>query len=127
MKKFILVLTACLFVLGISLTAALATDPPTETMTVTNYGSKDAVKFAHKTHVDAKIECVTCHHKATAPDAAADQYKCGNCHKAEAEAGVPAIKDAAHEKDTGKCWKCHNSKSPDVKKELKCKDCHVGA
>ena len=120
MKKLVIVLTVVAFALGLGLTTALATDPPADVITITNYGKKDAVKFDHAKHKEQGVECATCHHNEKD-----GKFKCGDCHKGEA-GDAPTFKDAAHKKEQGVCWKCHNKKSPDVKKELKCKDCHAG-
>jgi len=118
MKKLIAVAVAAIFLVGVGITAALAVDAPKGPIKVTNYGGKDAVTFDHANHKDNK--CVACHHNEKD-----GKYKCGECHKGEA-GKAPAMKDAAHEKEKGKCWSCHNDKSPAVKKALKCADCHKG-
>jgi Zn finger protein HypA/HybF involved in hydrogenase expression len=112
MKKLIAVACAVLF-LGAAL--ALAADAPKGPIKVTHYGTeKAATTFNHDTH---KAEaCDTCHHKMKETPA---DMKCGGCHKDEA-----AMKDAAHKKEVGKCWGCHNKNSANVKKEMKCDECH---
>jgi len=113
MKKFTAIVAAVVFFVGLGL-AAVAADAPAGPVKVTNFGKKDVVTFDHAKHTSA--ECATCHHKAESGD-----FKCGTCHGDDG-----AMKDAAHKKDVGKCWTCHNKKSPSVVKELKCKDCHAG-
>lgn len=117
MKKLIAVAIAVVFMVGAGLSAAVAADAPKGPIKVTNFGGKDAVTFDHAKH---KVDCETCHHNAKE-----GKFKCGDCHKGEA-GKAPAMKDAAHEKEKGKCWGCHNKASANVKKELKCADCHKG-
>ncbi len=110
MKKLLAVACALLF---LGATAALAADAPAGPIKVTNFGKKDVVTFDHAKHASA--DCATCHHKSD------EGYKCSGCHK-----DSDAMKDAAHAKETGKCWVCHNKSSAKVVKELKCADCHKG-
>ena len=119
MKKLIAAVVATVFmVVGVSI-CAIAAEMPKAPFKVTNYGGKDAVTFDHAKHKDNK--CDVCHHNAKE-----GKYKCGECHKGEAVGKTPAIKDAMHAKETGKCWNCHNKASANLKKELKCADCHKG-
>jgi hypothetical protein len=117
MKKLIVLATAILFVVGVGITAAVCADAPAGPIQVGNFGEKPVVSFDHAKHAGGA--CVDCHHNE-----ADGNYKCSDCHKLEA-GDAPKIKDAMHKKEVGTCWKCHNKKSPDVAKEMKCKDCHA--
>lgn len=117
MKKLIAVAIAAMFIVGLGM-AAIAADAPKGPVKVSNFGGKDVVSFDHAKHKDA---CVTCHHNEKD-----GKYKCGECHKGDAAGKAPSFKDAAHAKETGKCWGCHNKASAKVQKELKCADCHKG-
>lgn len=114
MKKFIVLVAVCLYA-----AVAFAVDAPPDGLKATNFGKKDVVTVNHSTHTAQT--CVSCHHNE-----ADGNYKCGDCHGAEEANGAPSFKDAAHKKDVGTCWKCHNKKSPDVVQAFKCKDCHKG-
>lgn len=111
MKKIVALATAVLFCAAL----AMAVDAPKGPKKVTNFGGKEATTFNHDTHVKS-TKCADCHHKADSGD-----YKCGGCHKDSDQ-----MKDAAHKKEVGKCYGCHNKNSATVKKELKCADCHAG-
>lgn len=124
MKKLITIGAALLMAVGLGLgSATAAVEAPKGPIKVTNYGKKDAVNFDHSKHTgQAELkDCKTCHHKA---GDTADSYKCGGCHKLAEEGGAPAIKDAAHGKDVGKCYSCHRVKGGEHEK--KCADCHKG-
>lgn len=108
----------------LALADAASVEPPGEAITVTNYGTKDAVTFDHSLHTGEGTECVACHHTATAEAADTAQYKCGECHKVEAENDTPKIKDALHGKDKGVCYSCHLEK--EAANKLKCASCHKG-
>jgi hypothetical protein len=114
MKKLILVAAAVLFSVGLGLSAAVAADAPAGPIQVTNYGKKGVVTFEHAKHKEVK--CEQCHHKGM------DKPKCGECHKAADEGGVPKLQDAAHATDKGACWSCHRAK--DAVKKLSCNGCH---
>ena len=116
MKKLIAIAVASMFLVAVGFSAAISADAPAAPTKVTNFGKKDAVTFDHAKH---GTDCESCHHNGV------EKGKCGSCHKAEA-GEASAIKDAAHKKEIGKCWGCHNKKSPTVVKALKCKDCHKG-
>jgi predicted CXXCH cytochrome family protein len=116
MKKLLAIAVASLFIVSVGITAAISADAPADGLKVTNFGKKDAVTFDHSKH---GTDCASCHHNGV------EKGKCGTCHKAEA-GDAPGIKDMAHKKEVGKCWGCHNKKSPTVVKALKCKDCHKG-
>jgi hypothetical protein len=116
MKKLIAVAIAALFLAS---TAALAVDAPKGAQKVSHFGGEKApVTFNHDTHVKG-MKCADCHHNEKD-----GKYKCGDCHKAEAAGKAPSMKDAAHAKETGVCWGCHNKNSAKVQKEMKCGDCH---
>ncbi len=117
MKKLIAIAIAATFLVGIGISSAIATDAPAGAIKVGNFGEKAVVSFDHAQHADGT--CISCHHNE-----ADGKYKCTECHKGEAGEAIK-IKDAAHKKEVGKCWGCHNKKSPTVVKALKCKDCHV--
>lgn len=90
--------------------------------------TKAPVDFPHKQHVDAKLDCFTCHHKST------DQNAIGGCsvEGCHTDASKAAKKDpkgfyqAFHSKKSdASCLACHKK----VKKEGKqvpvgCKECH---
>ena len=118
MKKLIAIAVATVFVAVVGVTAAISMDAPAA-LKVTNFGKKDAVTFDHASHAEAA--CIACHHEDKIVEGDAATYKCGACHT-----DTKAMKAAAHKKEEGKCWTCHNKKSPSVVKALKCKDCHKG-
>ena len=75
----------------------------------------DAAKYPHKKHVDAKIECIKCHHKG-------DKKKCSECHKAAGTDKVPSLKDAYHKQ----CKDCHTaSKAAGKNPPTSCTGCHA--
>lgn len=82
-------------------------------------GAKAVVKFEHKNHIDAKVECRACHHiKKDKKD-----VKCSECHKKDAEDKTPGFKDAFHKA----CKGCHVKKlekNKDLKVPTKCNECH---
>lgn len=106
--------------LGAALVAAglaLAADPPAGPVQVTNFGKKAPVTFDHAQHAGKGVTCENCHHNA-----GDGKFKCGECHKAEAEGSTPKLQDAIHAKDVGKCWSCH--RSDEGAKKMKCNECH---
>ncbi len=111
MKKIVALATAILFCAAL----ALAADAPKGKIKVANFGGKEATTFNHDTHTKG-TKCVDCHHKADSKD-----FKCSGCHN-----DADKMKDAAHKKEVGKCYGCHNKNSATVVKELKCADCHAG-
>lgn len=117
MKKLLAIAVAIMFVVGVGVAASIAADAPKGPMKVSNFGDKAPVTLNHATHTSVK--CDYCHHNEKD-----GKYKCGECHKKDAAGKAPSIKDAAHAKETGRCWECHFKASPKVKKELKCADCH---
>ena len=118
MKHRILIVTTFALVLGLMTTGpALAADPPSEPLRVSNFGQKAPVTFDHARH--GEVACAACHHNGdTGP------YKCGECHGEEAREAAPKLKDAMHAKATGKCYGCHFGAEAQAKK-LKCAECHV--
>jgi hypothetical protein len=102
------------------LAAAFAADVPAGPVTVTNYGKKGKVTFKHSSHAEG-IRCEDCHHNADA------EKKCGTakCHRAKPTGKAPSMKDAAHQKEKGKCWACHFKQSPKATAPYKCKQCHA--
>lgn len=118
MRKLITIGAALLLTISMGLGVASAVDAPKGPIQVTNYGKKEPVHFNHDKHVN-NLKCEQCHHKA---GDTADSYKCGGCHAAEADGDKPALKDAAHKKEVGKCYECHRKKG--AEQEKKCKDCH---
>jgi len=109
-KMFVGVVVGALF-----LVATVAFAAPPDKVDLSKYkGTKSGVSFDHKKHVDGKIACTTCHHKA---DGAKKEAACGNCHKADAAGATPSVKDAFHKS----CKDCH---SKGGKGPTKCGDCH---
>jgi len=113
---------AIVFVFGLFLAnyAIMAADAP-EKVDLSPYKvSKKGVCYDHKVHLDNKIECKTCHHKAKDGK---DQVKCSECHKKEAEGTTPNDKTAFHKL----CQDCHKKTveaKADSKAPTKCNDCH---
>jgi hypothetical protein len=71
------------------------------------------VTFAHKKHVDLKLDCMKCHH--TWKKGETTGKLCKDCHKEKAEGKTISAKDACHEEakkankpagPTG-CTQCH--------------------
>lgn len=85
------------------------------------------VKFSHMGHSNAKVDCVTCHHKW---DGKSEVQGCSaaGCHDDfKAKRGEKSYYAAFHDRkaDTS-CLGCHQAKkSEGVKAPTGCKDCHV--
>lgn len=77
-------------------------------------GTKSGVQFDHKKHVDGKIPCAECHHKAKDGK---KEVACGECHKKDADGATPGVKDAFHKN----CKDCHTKGG---KGPTKCAECH---
>jgi hypothetical protein len=97
---------------------ALAADAPASVDLSRYKGGKPVSAFDHKAHVDAKVECKTCHHKAK--DGVAN-VKCDTCHQKQAVDKTPSFKDAFHKN----CKGCHE-KAKNPKAPTKCNGCHKG-
>ena len=67
-----------------------------------------AVKFSHKTHEDAGVKCINCHHKKDNPDRI---KQCASCHRG----------DNGYETMHGLCVDCHIEKKEGPQH---CKECH---
>lgn len=93
-----------------------------DTMVIKIFQKKKApVPFAHKKHIDAKIECKTCHHTT---EAGKDPAACTTCHKAEADGTTPKAEKAFHKS----CIDCHkkDAKAGKASGPTKCGECHKG-
>lgn len=116
-------ITACFFIRN----SALAVEPPSGLITVTNYGQRGTVTFDHSEHVKQEgMTCFKCHHKAEQDPENKKLYKCGgeDCHSLEETEKKPRIQYAAHGKEVGKCYDCHWKKDAEDRK--RCPECHVG-
>ncbi len=90
--------------------------------------TKAPVDFPHKQHVDAKIDCMVCHHKDTDKNAIKGCASEG-CH---VDASKGAKKDpkgfyqAFHSKKSdASCLACHKKEKKAGKKvPVACKECH---
>lgn len=109
-------------------------------------GTATVITFAHKEHATKRAQeaaekceplkevvkkdpvCVTCHHKEIEKKDAAEYRKCGECHKAEADAATkaPSKMEAMHKRCTESCHKVVNDKCPDAKLKtaVNCNECH---
>lgn len=97
------------------LVATVALAAPADKIDLSKYkGTKSAVQFPHKAHVDGKIACATCHHKAKDGK---KEVACGECHKKDADGATPGLKDAFHKQ----CKDCH---AKGAKGPTKCAECH---
>jgi hypothetical protein len=115
-KVFVGVVTGALFLMA---TVAFAAGAPDKADLSKYKGTKSAVSLDHKMHVDAKIPCATCHHKAKDGKTVA----CGECHKKDADGATPSIKDSFHKT----CKGCHDKAKKDKadsKAPTKCGECH---
>jgi len=103
------------------LAAAYAAEAPAGTITITNYGKKGKVAFKHSSHVK-ESKCVDCHHNGEEGGT-----KCGTakCHQSRSTDKAPSMKEAAHQKEKGKCWRCHFKQSGKATAPKKCKQCHA--
>jgi len=108
---------------GFLLSVLMATGAFAQKDVITFDAPNGKVTFAHKKHVDMKLDCVKCHHTWKAGEKSGKL--CKDCHKAKEEGKTPSLKDAAH-KD---CKGCHD----EAKKANKpagptgCTQCHVKA
>ncbi len=117
-KRVVAVVTFLALVLGA--TMALAHHGP-EVITIEKFKKAMApVKFEHHKHQDrVNMDCLKCHHKATAGDTA--PKPCSECHQAAA-GDAPSYKDAMHKA----CQGCHKEqKAAGLNPPLKCNECHV--
>jgi hypothetical protein len=103
------------------LAAAFAAEAPAGPITITNYGKKGKVAFKHSSHVK-DTKCEDCHHNG-----GKGGNRCGTakCHQSKSTGKAPSMKEAAHQKEKGKCWSCHFKQSPKASKPMKCKECHA--
>ncbi len=123
MKRTVLILIACVLVLGV---VALAQKAPTAPI-VLKGAPMGGVKFEHSKH--ATVKCETCHHasKAEKPSKAA-QEACTDCHTKVATAPMKTKLQAAFHNPTataGICIDCHKAEAAKGKKApTKCNECH---
>jgi len=130
-KSLIISLMVAALVCVFALPAVIAGAPDVVKMEAPNGQkmTKTAVTFPHKAHVDgSKIDCLTCHHKATSKD---DVKGCASegCHT---DASKAAKKDpkgfyqAFHSKKLdASCLGCHKKEKKAGKKvPVSCKACH---
>ncbi|MGL1863312.1 MAG: cytochrome c3 family protein [Pseudodesulfovibrio sp.] len=132
-KSLIICLMVAALVCVFALPAVVAGNAPADEMVLKAPEgakmTKTAVAFPHKAHVDTKIDCMTCHHKATSQD---DIKGCAveGCHM---DASKAAKKDpkgfyaAFHSKKSeASCLGCHKKekKAGNKKAPVGCKDCH---
>jgi len=103
------------------LAAAFAAEAPKGPVTVTNFGKRGKVTFQHSSHSEV-TKCAECHHLVDD-----GERKCGaaKCHGPESTAKAPSMKEAAHQKEKGKCYGCHFKQSKKATVPLKCKQCHA--
>lgn len=102
--------------------SAAMTDAPDEVVIDKVAAKKKAVLFPHKKHVDAAIDCKTCHHTVKEGET---PKACSECHKAEPDGDTPKAATAFHET----CKKCHadRKKAKEKTGPTACGDCHTGA
>jgi hypothetical protein len=105
MKKFLLLLTATIFISTIATTVIAVTNGPSEVKYTPKMGT---VTFNHTAH-QGLADCTTCHHTG-------DYAQCKSCHGISPEA--PKAKNAFHKQ----CKDCHKE---DKKGPTKCKECHI--
>lgn len=123
MKKTVLILIACVLVLGVF---ALAQKAPTAPV-VLKGAPMGGVKFDHSKH--ATVKCDVCHHAAKAEKAPkAAQEACTDCHTKVATAPMKTKLQAAFHNPTataGICIDCHKAEAAKGKKApTKCAECH---
>jgi hypothetical protein len=114
--------------------AATAKDAP-EKITLDDCKSKKAaVEFPHKAHIDAKLECKTCHHNQESLTATSTEEvkTCGSCHITPEKAETPVCSEMGLKKNPFHitCINCHKeelAKKPDFKGPTKCDQCHPKA
>ena len=82
--------------------------------------TKAVSPFSHARHIERKVECATCHHKAK--DGRSD-VKCSACHQTETVDKVISAKDAFHDQCRG-CHQKSNKAAPTSKAPTRCTDCH---
>lgn len=123
MKKTVLILIACVLMLGV---VALAQKAPTAPV-ILKGAPMGGVKFEHSKHATAK--CDTCHHAAKpekAPKSA--QEACTDCHTKVATAPMKTKLQAAFHNPTataGICIDCHKAEAAKGKPApTKCAECH---
>ena len=123
MKKTVLILIACVLLLGV---VALAQKAPT-TPEILKGSPMGGVKFEHSKH--ATVKCDVCHHAAKpgkTPKAA--QEACTDCHTKVATAPMKTKLQAAFHNPTataGICIDCHKAENAKGKKApTKCAECH---
>lgn len=136
MKKLFLSLGIVLMAVLVSTAvfAATAKEAP-ETVTLDDcMAKKSAVTFPHAKHVEAKLECKTCHH--TQADLVADSETvvetCASCHLEPEKAETPKCSEMSTKKNPFHimCLGCHKDtvKADATKKApTKCDDCHPKA
>ncbi len=87
---------------------------------VVNEQVYETAEFDHDFHrFDQVIGCTQCHHEGAGLDTG-----CDTCHnRDEVVGGIPVLKDAMHNPDTG-CWFCHDDRNDDGTRD--CSVCHTG-
>jgi len=125
------VMLFCLFLTGAWQSGSFAQSEETENISIYIFSNKQrpAPAFDHKLHEDAFDDggCAACHHvldeekgKLVYEEEEADA--CIECHAAQAEEGIPAIREAYHES----CTVCHRQMIKSEKKAgpTTCGQCH---
>lgn len=131
-KSLIISLMVAALVCVFALPAVIAGNAPADKMVLKApegaKATKTPVDFPHKGHVDAKIDCLTCHHKAADKNSVKGCAVDG-CHT---DASKAAKKDpkgfyqAWHSKKSdASCLGCHKKAKKEGKKvPVGCKECH---
>jgi len=133
MKKSLMIsLMVAALVCVFALPAVIAGNAPADNMVLKAPEGvdmkKSPVDFPHKQHVDAKVDCMTCHHTAESQDAIGGCSVEG-CHT---DASKGAKRDpkgfyqAFHSKKSdASCLGCHKKLKKEGKEvPVSCKDCH---